>query len=65
MELFIGNDTLRPVYYAHEKVWVISKNNKETLRDKSGVWIKFDTEKEVEEYLEKIANYYQYAWLSP
>ena len=65
MKLYIGKDTLIPVYYERRKSWYISKNGREVLYDEHNVWMEFDTEKEAEECLEKLANHYDYAWLLP
>ena len=63
MELHIGRDILKPVYYERRKSWYISRNDREALYNKDNVWIEFETEKEAEDYLEKLANYYHYAEL--
>ena len=61
MELHIGKDILKPVYYERRKIWYISRNGRESLYDKDNVWIEFETEKEAEECLEEMADYYHYA----
>ena len=65
MELHLGKDILKPEYYERRKSWFIRRNKTETLYGKDNVWVEFETEKEAEKCLEKLANYYHYAELLP
>ena len=61
MELHIGKDILKLEYYERRKSWFIRMNEHEALYDKDNVWIEFETEKEAEEYLERLSSLCDYA----